>query len=126
MSLLQLGIELFLIVQKVFSYLMLLRESLPHALCLRVPEPSPSKASDLQGCEHMVRSGVVALVILGCEPLRRSPRRNRWPQQGTQTPGKGCWHFSPLYAAIHSVPKCSWWRACSLSSPASQVGSQPS
>lgn len=72
MSLLQLGIELFLIAQKIFSYLMLLRESLPHALCLWVPESS--RASVLQGCGHMVISEVFALIILGCEALRRSPR----------------------------------------------------
>lgn len=65
MSFLQLGLELFLIVQKVFSYLMLLREPLLHALCLQVPESSPFKTSVCQGCGHMVISEVFALISLG-------------------------------------------------------------
>lgn len=96
MSLLQLGIQLFLIVQKVFSCLMLL---LPHALCLWVPESS--RASVLQVCGHMVISEVFALIILGCESLRRSPRisglsKAHRPQEG----------LLAFLASLRSYPFC--------------------
>lgn len=94
MSLLQLGIQLFLIVQKVFSYLMLL---LPHAFCLWVLESC--RASVLQGCGHTVIPEVFALIILGYETLRRSPRisghsRAHRPQE----------RAAGILASLHSYP----------------------
>lgn len=62
------------------------------------PEPSicwvkallSSRASVLQVPGHRVMCEVFPAIILGCKTFRRPPRKKWWPQQGTQTPGKGC------------------------------------